>query len=300
VNQFRVASLSVLVGICVFALKWYAYWLTDSIALYSDALESVVNIVAATVAFIALWISHRPVDHNHPYGHTKAEYFSAGFEGALIVVAALVIIYEAGGRLLTPTPLASVGIGVFVSLAASGLNTLLAIHLIYTGKSHQSPALKADGLHILSDVITSVGVLIGIGLAWLTGWWILDPLMAFLVALNILWMGGRLLNESISGLMDEGMTAEELSLLNKIIAANMQGALQVHQLKTRRAGSITFIEFHLVVPAEMTVKVAHDICNRLEGVLQQTLPRTEIVIHIEPESEVEQQRVISPTMATEL
>lgn len=284
-DTLKVARLSLLTGILVFGLKSYAYLLTGSVALYSDALESIVNIVAASVAFIALWVSSQPEDRNHPYGHTKAEYFSAIFEGTLIIVAAIAIIYEASERLISPIPLHSIGMGMLVSLIASAINGLLASHLIWAGRKENSPALKADGLHILSDVITSVGVLIGVGLAWLSGWWILDPLLAFVVAFNILWMGWRVLRESVGGLMDEGMTEEELADLNAIIAEQMKGALEVHQLKTRRAGTMVFVEFHLVVPAEMTVKVAHDICDNIETALCRRLSKAEIVIHIEPDSE---------------
>jgi cation diffusion facilitator family transporter len=286
------ARLSVIFGILVLALKWLAYLLTGSVALYSDALESFINVAAALGAFIALWVSHQPADDNHPYGHAKAEYFSAVFEGVLIVLAALTIIHEAWGRLWTPVALTSLGSGILISLLASGINAALAGYLWHVSQKVNSVALKADSLHIFSDVVTSLGVLIGVGLAWWTGWWILDPLLAILVALNILWMGGQLVRESVGGLMDEGLAPDKLAPLHEVIGVQMDGALQVHALKTRRAGVLTFIEFHLVVPANMTVKEAHEICDRLEVALCQKVPDAKVMIHVEPESESEQRGVI--------
>lgn len=286
-NALAVARLSLWVGILVFALKWLAYWLTGSVALYSDALESIVNIAAATTAFFALWISQQPADSNHPYGHTKVEYFSAIVEGTLIIVAAVAIIHEAWGRLWAPVAIMALGVGLSVSLLASLLNASLAAYLLYASRRFQSPALKADGMHILSDVITSVGVLIGVSLAWWSGAWILDPLLALVVAMNIIWMGWKLLRESIGGLMDEGMNAKELTSLHQVITAEMGVALQVHDIKTRRAGRITFIQLHLVVPSAMTVKDAHDICDQIEIALSQAVNGAEVTIHLEPETEAQ-------------
>ncbi len=282
------ARLSLLTGILVLGLKWLAYAWTGSIALYSDALESFINVAAALGALIAIQISQQPADDNHPYGHAKAEYFSAVFEGVLIVLAALAIIHEAWQRVFAPVALTSIGAGAFMSLLATAINAGLAGYLIRLSQKNYSVALKADGLHILSDVVTSIGVLIGVGLAWLTGKWMLDPLLAIVVAGSILWQGSKLVRESVGGLMDEGLTAEKLAELHQIIAVQMQGALQVHALKTRPAGVLTFIEFHLVVPTNMTVKEAHDICDRLEIALTKEVPTAKITIHIEPESEKEQ------------
>lgn len=293
-NPLQSAGLSLIVGMLVLGLKVLAFLLTGSVALYSDALESIVNVAAASVAFIALWVARQPTDQNHPFGHTKAEYFSAAFESMLIVVAAVLIIYEAGARLWSPVELHAIGWGVMVSLFASVINGMLAAYLLHIAKRTRSPAVKADGMHILSDVVTSAGVVLGIGLAWLTSWWILDPLLALLVAFNILWMGANLLRESVGGLMDEGMTEAELQPIQQIIADNMQGALQVHSLKTRRAGVLTFIEFHLVVPAMMTVQHSHDICDRLERALQRNTDEMQINIHVEPDSEVEPECFITP------
>ncbi|OQW95047.1 MAG: cation-efflux pump [Beggiatoa sp. IS2] len=296
-NPLASARLSLIVGLLVLALKWVAYILTGSIALYSDALESIVNIAAAFAAFIALWIAQQPIDQNHPFGHTKAEYFSAGFEAMLIVIAAITIIYEASQRLWvlvyasgggTSVNLEGLKWGLIISLLASMINGALASYLLHVAKKTRSPAIKADGLHLLSDVITSAGVLLGVGIAWMTGWWVLDPLLALIVALNILWIGAKLFRESIGGLMDEGMNQSELVPVQEVIAHHLQGALQVHSLKTRRAGAVSFVEFHLVVPENMTVKDAHDICNCLEDALQEILKEVHVNIHVEPDSEVEQ------------
>jgi cation diffusion facilitator family transporter len=295
-NPLQSAGLSLVVGILVLTLKYIAYILTGSVALYSDALESIVNVAAAAVAFVALWIARQPMDHNHPFGHTKAEYFSAAFESILIVIAAMMIIYEAGMHLWAPVALQSVGWGVAVSLLASLINAVLAAYLLHIAKQTLSPAIKADAVHILSDVVTSTGVLIGVGLAWLTGWWLLDPLLALLVAFNILWMGANLLRDSVGGLMDEGISEDELQPIQQIIADQMRGALQVHSLKTRRAGVITFVEFHLVVPANMTVQHSHDICDRLEQALQRHSSGMQINIHVEPDSEVAPSSFITPTL----
>jgi cation diffusion facilitator family transporter len=295
-NPLQSAALSLVVGILVLTLKYIAYFLTGSVALYSDALESIVNVAAAAVAFVALWISRQPIDNNHPFGHTKAEYFSAAFESILIVIAAMMIIYEAGTRLWDPVALQAIGWGVTVSLFASVINALLAAYLLHVARQTLSPAIKADGVHILSDVVTSTGVLIGVGLAWATGWWLLDPLLAFLVAFNILWMGASLLRESVGGLMDEAVTEAELQPIQQIIADQMHGALQVHRLKTRRAGVLTFVEFHLVVPAAMTVQCSHDICDRLEQALQHHSSGIQVNIHVEPDSEVAHDSFIAPNV----
>ncbi|MCS7057603.1 MAG: cation diffusion facilitator family transporter [Meiothermus sp.] len=282
-------SLSLLVAGVVFGLKWLAYLLTGSVALYSDALESVVNIVAAAVALFAVRVSRRPADHNHPYGHTKAEYLSAVLEGVLIVLAALAIVREAWPRLLEPEAVEDLGLGLLVSLAASSLNALLGWFLIARGRRTRSPAVVADGKHVLTDVLTSVGVILGMGLAGLTGWWLLDPLLAIFVATNILWVGWRLVRDSLGGLMDEGLPEVELSEVREALRYALEGlaaegrVLEVHDLRTRRAGPRTFVEFHLVVPGETTVEQAHQICDRLEGALQARLEGLQTTIHVEPD-----------------
>lgn len=288
-QALQAAYLSLLVGCGVFALKWTAYRLTGSVALLSDALESIVNIVAALAAVWAVGLSRRPADANHPYGHTKAEYFSAVLEGVLIVLAAFTIVREAWPRLLAPTAPQTVGVGLLVSLLASGLNLALAAFLVHSGRLARSPALVADGQHVLSDVVTSLGVLLGVGLAWLTGFWLLDPLLAILVAANILWVGWRLVRDSVGGLMDESLKPEELEQIRHALHQAVQGlvledkVIEIHDLKTRRAGPSTFAELHLVVPGEMSVAEAHDICDRLEETLRQLLPGARLTVHVEPE-----------------
>ncbi|MER3443623.1 MAG: cation-efflux pump [Meiothermus sp.] len=277
----RAAQLSLAVGCTVFGLKWTAYAFTGSVALLSD--------VAALAAVWAIRVSRRPADENHPYGHSKAEYFSAVLEGVLIVLAAFTIVREAWPRLFAPAPPQAFGVGLLISLAALGLNLLLAVFLVRSGRSARSPALVADGQHVLSDVVTSLGVLLGVGLAWLTGFWLLDPLLAILVAANILWVGWRLVRDSVGGLMDESLKPEELEQIRFALHQAVQGlvledkVIEIHDLKTRRAGPSTFAELHLVVPGEMSVAEAHDICDRLEETLRQLLPGAWLTVHVEPE-----------------
>lgn len=282
----QAARLSLLVALLVLGLKALAYLLTGSVALLSDALESTVNVAAALMALLAIRLAQRPPDRNHPFGHTKAEYFSAVLEGVLVVGAALLIAKEALPRLLRPIPLEGLGLGLGVSLLAAGLNALLAYFLLREGRRHRSPALTADGYHVLSDVLTSLGVLVGVGLAWPTGFWVLDPLLALLVAGNILLMGFRLVRQSVGGLMDEGLSPEEVERIQGVIQAHLRGrALEVHDLKTRRAGPKSFLEFHLVVPGRMSVEEAHRLCDELERALEAEMPGLVVTIHVEPESE---------------
>ncbi|GGM94801.1 cadmium transporter [Thermus composti] len=280
------ARLSLVVALLVLGLKTLAYGLTGSVALLSDALESLVNVAAALAALLALRVARKPPDQNHPFGHTKAEYFSAVLEGVLVVVAALLIAKEALPRLLHPVPLEGLGPGLGVSLLATLLNGLLAYHLLEEGRRHRSPALIADGHHVLSDVLTSTGVLLGVGLSGLTGLWVLDPLLALLVAGNILLIGFRLVRHSVGGLMDEGLPPEEVEQIRAFLQERIRGrALEVHDLKTRRAGPRTFLEFHLVVPGKTPVAEAHRLCDELERALAEAFPGLVITIHVEPESE---------------
>ncbi|BBL82280.1 cadmium transporter [Thermus thermophilus] len=280
------ARLSLVVALLVLGIKAFAYLLTGSVALLSDALESLVNVAGALLALLAIRFAQRPPDETHPFGHSKAEYFSAVLEGVLVVLAALLIAKEALPRLFHPVPLEGLGPGLLVSLLASSANGLLAYHLIRQGRLHRSPALVADGYHVLSDVLTSGGVLLGVGLAWLTGFWILDPLLALLVAGNILLMGFRLVRDSVGGLMDASLSPEEVARIQEVIARELGGkALEVHDLKTRKAGNRAFLEFHLVVPGSMTVEEAHRLCDELERALEESFPGLAVTIHVEPESE---------------
>lgn len=282
------ALVSIAVAAIVMGLKYLAYWWTGSAALYSDALESIVNLVTAVVALYAIHIAFQPADRQHQFGHHKAEYFSAVIEGVLIVVAALLILHEAYDAFIRPRTLNDLTAGLSLNAIATGINAGWCAFLIRWGRRQRSPALVADGWHLLTDVFTSIGVLVGLGLATVTGWQFLDPLLAALVALNILWAGWRLVRESVSGLMDEAVTAEVARSIRAVIAANAEGAIEAHDVKTRTAGRVTFIEFHLVVPGDMTVATSHQICNRLEAALIDAVQGAEVLIHVEPEEEAKQ------------
>lgn len=280
----KAALASAAVGLLVLALKLGAYWLTGSLALYSDALESIINVVAAIVALIALRVAAMPADDGHPYGHHKAEYFSAVLEGILIVGAALLILKEAYFGIWSPKPIDAPTIGIAVNILASAINGVWAWLLLRWGRAWRSPALVADGRHVLTDVFTSGGVLIGVGLVALTGWLVLDPILAALVALNILWSGYAMIRESVGGLMDEAVSGETLARIQSAIAQSGSGALEAHDVRTRHAGRLTFIDFHLVVPGDMRVSEAHAICDRLEAALRRDIsPDSVITIHVEPE-----------------
>lgn len=281
----RLAFWSIFVGMGVLALKYAAYHVTGSVALYSDALESIVNVVAALAAWWAIRVSHKPADQNHPFGHHKAEYFSAVLEGVLIVVAALLILREVWSAWEMPKVMEEPWLGLAINGGASLVNALWATLLISRARRYKSPALLADGKHIMTDVVTSIGVFIGLVGAVVTGWTILDPLLAVIVALNILWQGWNVIGSSVQGLMDMGVPTEETMRIRDIISANAGGALEVHDLKTRIAGRVTFIEFHLVVHASMSVGDAHVICDRMENALMEQIPDSSVVIHVEPEEE---------------
>ena len=285
------ALVSIAMAAVVMGLKFLAYWRTGSAALYSDALESIVNLVTATVALYTIHIAFQPADRRHQFGHHKAEYFSAVIEGVLIVVAALLILHEAYDAFVRPRTLNDLAAGLSLNAIATGINAAWCAFLIRWGRKQRSPALVADGWHLLTDVFTSVGVLIGLVLATLTSWQILDPLLAALVALNILWAGWRLVRESVGGLMDEAVTAEVARRIREVIAANAEGAIEAHDVKTRTAGRVTFIEFHLVVPGSMTVATSHEICDRLEVALIEAVQGAEVLIHVEPEEEAKQSGV---------
>lgn len=283
----RATLASFLVGSAVMAMKFVAFGLTGSVALLSDALESIVNVVAAVAAMAAVRIALRPADARHPFGHHKAEYFSAGLEGALILLAAATIFYEAIGKLAAPDAPDRLGTGLGISVAASLVNLALARALIRIGGRHRSPALVADGKHVQSDVISSLGVLLGIGLAWLSGWWILDPLVAILVALQILWIGVRTVWGSMGGLMDESLPLGSVAEVEAAIRGAMGPALEFHDLRTRHAGPSTFVEFHLVVPGSLAVAEAHGVCDEVERAIAERLPGAHILIHVEPEGEAQ-------------
>jgi len=287
-NLRWVAVSSIVVAAVVLAVKYVAYRLTNSVALYSDALESIVNVITAIVALFALHVAVQPADHQHQFGHHKAEYFSAVVEGVLIVVAALLILHEAYYAFIDARMPHQPLQGIVISSVGTVMNAGWSSFLFSCGRRQRSPALLAGGWHLAADVATSVGVLLGLGLVAVTGWQVLDPVLASLVALNILWAGWRLTRSSVSGLMDEAVTAEVGKRIRKIISANSEGAIETHDLKTCTAGSATFIEFHLVVPGGMTVATSHEICNRIEKRLKEAVEGAEVLIHVEPEAEAQQ------------
>jgi cation diffusion facilitator family transporter len=284
----RLAMGSVAVAIAVLGMKAVAWWVTGSVALFADALESVVNVAAALAALAAIRYSAMPADANHPYGHAKAEYFSAVLEGVLIVVAALLILREAWGALLAPRMPEQPWLGLAVSAVASAVNAAWATLLVRRGRALRSPALLADARHLWSDVVTSVGVIAGVGLVVATGILWFDPLLAALTAANILWSGFRLLRESVGGLMDEAVPPATMERIRRIVAAEATGAIEAHDLRSRHAGRFTFLEFHLVVPGAMTVRESHDICDRIEAALKAELSGAVITIHVEPEGKAKQ------------
>lgn len=287
-----VAIASIGIALAVMGIKYVAYLITGSVALFSDALESIVNVLTAIAALIAIRVGAQPPDRRHPFGHHKAEYFSAVLEGTLIIVAALLIFHEAYQALQAPRPLTDPALGLFVNAVATALNGGWAWVLISRGRAWKSPALDGDGWHLLSDVVTSLGVLAGLILATLTGWAILDPLIAGVVALNILRIGYHLVAKSISSLLDEAASPQIQERIREVIRQNGDGALQAHDIRTRTAGPATFIEFHLVVPGDMTVDAAHEICDRLETAIEGRIEGAEVVIHVEPDHKSKQKGAV--------
>lgn len=279
----RLAFYSIIVAFAVMGIKFVAWWLTGSVALYSDALESIVNVIAATIAWIAIRISHKPADLNHQYGHQKAEYFSAVIEGVLVVLAALMIFYSAYSALASDHEVVEPALGMMISAGAAAINGYWAWLLISTGRTEKSPALTADGKHIMTDVVTSVGVLLGLALMMLTGWIVLDALMAVIVGANVLREGWRVISSSIGGLMDAALDADEAELIQKTILANATGAIEVHDIKTRVSGPASFVEFHLVVDGSMSVQAAHEICDRIESQITSAVSGAKTTIHVEPD-----------------
>ena len=279
----RLALLSVVVAVIIMGVKFLAWHLTGSVALYSDALESIVNVIASAVAWYAIGFSQRPADDTHPFGHHKAEYFSAVLEGVLIVIAALLIVREAWQAFFEPRLVADPWAGMAVNFAAAVANGLWAFLLLRVAREVNSPALDADARHIFSDVATSVGVLGGLLAAVATGWAVLDPLLALVVAANILWQGWKIISNSLNALMDHALPEQQQELIRETIAHNSKGALEFHDLKTREAGAVRFAEFHLVVKSDMTVDLSHAICDRIENALRVAVPGLHVTIHVEPE-----------------
>jgi cation diffusion facilitator family transporter len=286
------AAGSVAVAILVLALKLVAWWLTGSVALFADALESVVNVAASIAALAAVRFAALPADANHPYGHHKAEYFSAVLEGALILVAAFIILSEAWSAWRNPPQPELTLVAFAVAVMATAANAGWCAVLFRRGKALRSPALLADARHLLADVVTSVGVLVGVSLALATGLLWLDPLLAALTAANILFSGVRLVRESVGGLMDEAVPDETMRRIRTTLGGAAEGAIEAHDIRARHSGRFTFVEFHLVVPAAMTVEAAHEICDRIEAALRKELGEATITIHVEPEGKAKHRGVV--------
>ncbi len=274
--------LSIAAALVTMALKLAAYKLTGSVGLLSDAVESVVNLIAALVALWALWLASRPADSDHHYGHSKAEYFSSGLEGALIFVAAASIAIAAWPRLFHPQPLEQVGLGLFIAAVASALNGGVAWLLWQGGKRYRSVTLNADARHLLTDVWTTVGVIIAVAAVNLTGWLILDPLIALAVAANVLWTGLRLIRESGYGLLDTALPQVDQDTIARVLEPYRSEGIEFHALRTRGSGARRFVSLHVLVPGSWSVQQGHDLCERIEFALRRALSDTTVFTHLEP------------------
>ncbi|OYN97651.1 cation-efflux pump [Enemella evansiae] len=278
----RFAWLAIATAIVTITLKAGAWALTGSVGLLSDAAESVVNLVAAVVALVALKVAARPANPRYPFGRTKAEYLSAAVEGTMIFVAAGVICVTAVERFINPRPLENVGIGLLVSVVASVINGVVGMILIRAGRRHRSITLTADGKHLMTDVVTSAGVLIGVGLVWLTGWDRLDPIVAFAVGVNIIITGTRLITESMSGLLDAALPKAESEALIEVLRRRSSDEVAFHGLQTRVAGHQRFASVHVLVPGVWTVQRGHDFAEEIENELRATIPDLTVTTHLEP------------------
>jgi cation diffusion facilitator family transporter len=277
----RFAWISIAAAVVTIALKTVAYYLTGSVGLLSDALESLVNLVGGIMALAMLTIAIRPADDDHSYGHSKAEYFSSGVEGALILVAALSIAFTAIPRLFHPKELEQVGAGLAVSVVASLVNLGVALVLLRAGKKHHSITLEANAHHLLTDVWTSVGVLLGVGAVVLTGWLWMDPVVALLVAANIVWTGSRIVWRSISGLMDLALPKQDLAVIRAILETYQNANVQFHALRSRQAGARKFCSVHVIVPGTWTVHHGHELLEQIESSIRAALPNISVFTHLE-------------------
>lgn len=282
VDLSRYGWLAVAAALVTIALKTGAWWVTGSVGLLSDAAESVVNLVAAIVALIALKVAARPADKNHHFGHSKAEYFSAAVEGIMIFVAAAVIIVFAIQRLMSPRDLTEVGIGLAISLVAAAVNGVVAVVLIRAGRAYRSITLRADGKHLMTDLWTTIGVVLGVGLVALTGWNWLDPLVAIGVGINILWTGYGLIRESTDGLMDVSLPKEDNARLHEILDGHRGPGMDFHAVRTRESGARQFMEMHMLVPGAWSVQRGHDAMEDLIEEIAAEFPDLRVTGHLEP------------------
>ena len=291
-TSLKIALGSFSVSVVVLAVKFTAYFITGSLALYSDALESIINVATSIAAIIAIRIAARPPDAGHPFGYHKAEYMSAVVVGALIIAAALMILHEAYAGFMAPREIDAPWIGLAIGMAATILNAGWGTLVIRHGRLQRSAALVADGKHMLADVVTSLGVLAGVILTVLTGIKVLDACIAALVALHVLWNGYGILRDNARGLMDEAAPAEELDQIRTAISGNGTDVIEAHALRTRHAGKATFIDFDLVVRGSMSVSEAHEICDRLEAAIKKILEGAVVTIHVEPEHKAKHKGIV--------
>jgi cation diffusion facilitator family transporter len=278
----KFAALSIAAALATIALKTLAWWLTDSVGLLSDAIEGTINLVGATVALAMISVAARPPDSDHAFGYTKAEYFASGLEGTLILLAAIAIGFAAIDRLITPRPLEHVGAGLAVSAAASLINYGVARRLQQAGQHYRSIALEADARHLMTDVWTSAGVIAGVAAVWLTGWARLDPLIALAVAANIVWSGYRLMQRSIHGLLDRALPPDRMRVLEGALERYRARGIDFHALRTRQAGTRSFVTLHVLVPAAWTVAQGHDLAHDVEKDIHAVLPDAVVLTHVEP------------------
>jgi cation diffusion facilitator family transporter len=278
----RYAWISIVASLATIVLKTIAYLLTDSVGFLSDAIESLVNVAGGIMALAMLKIAARPADEDHAYGHSKAEFFSSGAEGSLIMLAAASIGLTAFHRLLTPKPLEQVGLGLAVSGAASAINLGVALLLRRVGHRQNSITLEANAQHLLTDVWTSLGVIVAVGAVAFTGWSILDPIIALVVAANIVWAAVKIVRRSVGGLMDEALPAVELTQVREVLRKHEAVGVKFHALRTRQAGARKFVSFDVLVPGAWTVQQGHDLVERIEAEIRQAIPDTNVFTHLEP------------------
>ncbi|MGV8846015.1 cation diffusion facilitator family transporter [Tessaracoccus sp.] len=278
----RFGWLAVAAALVTIALKTGAWWVTGSVGLLSDAAESIVNLVAAIVALVALKVAAMPADKNHHFGHSKAEYFSSAVEGIMIFIAAATIIVFAIQRLFAPRDLTEVGLGLVISLVAAAVNGVVAVILIRAGRQYRSIVLRADGRHLMTDVWTTAGVVVGVALVWFTGWNWLDPVVAIGVGINIMWTGYGLIRESTEGLMDVSLPKEDNARLLEILATHSGQGIDFHAVRTRESGSRQFMEMHMLVPGVWTVQQGHDAMEDLVDTINAEFPDLKVIGHLEP------------------
>lgn len=278
----KFAWLAIAAAIATIALKTGAWVVTGSVGLLSDAAESIVNLVAAVVALITLRIAARPADDSHHFGHSKAEYFSAAVEGVMIFLAAAVILVTSVERFIHPAPLENVGLGLVVSAVASVINGAVALVLMRAGRAHRSAVLTADGKHLMTDVVTSVGIVLGVGLVWLTGWERLDPLVAFAVGVNIILTGWKLMAESLSGLMDASWSTEDNARLAEVLRGHLSEEVEIHAVRTRESGHRRYAEMHVLVPGAWSVTQGHDVVEDIEQAVKGAFEDCVVATHLEP------------------